>query len=114
MGEHDMFMYDWTTMTGESDFSLHSLFHSENIGRGGNRSFHNNPEVDRLLDEGRRVNDPVRLGQLYFEAQQIIRNEAPWIFLWAGDNLSAACAELRGLEMHPTGQLSLRTAWFDR
>ena len=108
-----MYVLGWVTVTGDPDYGLHATFHSDNFGAPGNRSFYSNPEVDRLLDEGRRETDPARREQIYFEAQQIIRDEAPWIFLWTGEDLHAAVNNLRGFKIHPAGHHPLWTVWFD-
>src|SRR5699024_11530732 len=38
-GKHDMFVLGWSTVTGDADYGLYPLFHSENVGDPGNRSF---------------------------------------------------------------------------
>ena len=84
-GEHDMFIMSWTTVTGDADYGLHPLFHSENAGEAGNRTFYVNEEVDDLLDAARReVNQEVR-NELYAQALQIIAMEAPVIPLYHRD-----------------------------
>jgi peptide/nickel transport system substrate-binding protein len=112
-GEHDMFILGWVTVTGDPDYGLHATFHSQNWGASGNRSFYSNPEVDRLLDAGRRETDLARREQIYIDAQKIIHGEAAWISQWAGEGLQAAGKNLRGFKMHPAGHHHLWTVWFE-
>jgi peptide/nickel transport system substrate-binding protein len=39
MGNHDMMIIGWTTVTGDADYALFPLFHSSVRGAGGNRTF---------------------------------------------------------------------------
>lgn len=48
----------------------------------GNTYKYNNPELDRLLDEGRMEMDPERRTAIYQEACRVLGQDQPWIFLW--------------------------------
>lgn len=112
-GEHEMYILGWVTVTGDPDYGLHATFHSSNFGAPGNRSFYSNSEVDRLLDAGRRETNIAKRQQLYFDAQQIIHDEAAWIFQWTGEDLNGASENLRGFKCHPAGHHKLWTVWFE-
>ena len=112
-GEHEMFILGWVTVTGDPDYGLYATFHTDNWGAAGNRSFFSHPEVDRLLAAGRRETDRARREQLYIQAQQIIRDEAGWVFWWTGEDLNGASKNLRGFKCHPAGHHPLWTVWFE-
>jgi peptide/nickel transport system substrate-binding protein len=96
-------MLGWGTVTGDADYGLYALFHtSQHVPAGSNRSFYSNPEVDALLDEARTNPDPAAREALYAEALQIIRDDAPWIFLHSETQLVAVADEVQGLVIHPT------------
>ena len=80
-GEHDMFILGWTTVTGDADYGMYSLFTTHNWGPPGNRTFYSNPEVDRLLTEGRRATDFAERDRIYREAVALVIEDAPWIFV---------------------------------
>lgn len=105
-GKHDLFILGWTTVTGDADYGLYALFHSSQHGEAGNRTFYTDERVDELLDEARAALDEDR-GALYYEAQQIIRDDAPWIFTWTGEDLVGADARIDGFELHPAGSYKL-------
>lgn len=80
-GEHDMFILGWSNAVGDADYGLYALFHSSQFGDPGNRSFYNSPEVDALLDKGRREADPVAREAIYKEALQKISDDSPMAFV---------------------------------
>ena len=102
-GDFDMFTLDWTTVTGDADYGLFPLFHTASIGTAGNRFRYRNPRVDALLDQGRSVTDPEMRRQIYAEVQQIIRDDAPWVFVLQNELLVASAAHVRGLRLNPLG-----------
>lgn len=111
-GKHDMFILGWTTVTADADYGLYALFHSSQVGEAGNRTFYKNADVDRLLDEGRTTADQDARLVAYKEAQEIIREDAPWIFTWTGENLSGIRSNVEGFKQHPAGHHRLDTVSF--
>ncbi|MCL2043548.1 MAG: ABC transporter substrate-binding protein [Treponema sp.] len=112
-GEHDMFILGWVSVTGDPDYGMYPLFHTDSFGAAGNRTFYSNSGLDTLLDRGRQETDPAIREQIYFEAQTIIRDEAPWIFLRTGEELNASRPELRGFSPNPAGHHILWNIYFE-
>ena len=81
-GEHDMFVLGWTGATGDPDIQVQPLFHTVNIGPGGNRMWYDNPRVDYLIDAGRQEADPARRTEIYEELVEILIYDAPMMFLF--------------------------------
>jgi peptide/nickel transport system substrate-binding protein len=52
-GEHDMGAFGWVTSTKDADKNYYSLEHSSQQGAAGNRSFIQEPQVDKLVETGR-------------------------------------------------------------
>ncbi|PIB53434.1 hypothetical protein AOA57_00165, partial [Pseudomonas sp. 2588-5] len=52
-GEHDMFILGLSLGTGDADYPMHMLFHSDNVGASGNRSFFADETFDAMLQEAR-------------------------------------------------------------
>ncbi len=106
-GEHEMFMLGWVSVTGDADYGLYSLFHSEYFGDPGNRTFFAHPELDERLDVGRRnADEDIRL-DAYHGAQEIIRDQAPWIFIRHAEDVDAARDYVEGFVPHPAGHHDL-------
>jgi peptide/nickel transport system substrate-binding protein len=111
-GEHDMFILGWVTVTGDPDYGLYALFHSGQHGAAGNRTFYTNARVDELLDLGRVSVDADAREAAYLEAQELIRDDAPWIFTWTGEELTATRDNITGFKNHPAGHHKLFTVSF--
>ena len=102
-GEHDMFILGWVTVTGDADYGLYALYHSSQHGGAGNRTFYDNPEVDRLLEEGRTLGDLDERFDAYAQAQQLIVDDAPQIFLYFQTQNVGMQNYIDGFRMHPAG-----------
>ncbi|MCL2560462.1 MAG: ABC transporter substrate-binding protein [Turicibacter sp.] len=112
-GHYDLFVLAWTTATGDPDYGLHPLFHSDNRGGPGNRTFFSHPRVDELLDIGRSSFDTeVRL-EAYSEAQEIIVDEAAMVYLATGSTLVGTQTNIRGLNLMPIGIQLFYTVYFE-
>lgn len=108
-GKHDMFILGWTTVTGDADYGLFPLFHSSTYGPSGNRTFWSTPRLDELLSGARANSDPDERLEMYHEAQEIIAEGAPWIFMRAPINVDGARTNISGFEPHPSGDFFLNT-----
>ena len=80
-GGSDLFLLGWTTVTGDGDYGLFPLLHSSQHGPAGNYTRFTNPQVDQLLDAARASVDTDERLAYYFEAQEILRDEAPWVIM---------------------------------
>lgn len=84
------------------DPDLYPLWHSSQTRKGAwNFLSYRNPEVDRLLEAGRRTLDPVRRRQLYCRLQELMRDDPPCLLLFAADTVYAVPKNLRGLQPGP-------------
>lgn len=77
-----------------------------NLDAGYNRVRYRNPEIDRLLDEGRSEMDRERRKQIYGRVQKILAEDLPVVSLWHEDNVAAMRREVRGFQILPTAQLT--------
>ncbi|PRO66316.1 glutathione ABC transporter substrate-binding protein [Alkalicoccus urumqiensis] len=106
-GEHEMFLGSWGTVTGDADYGLYPVFHSDSFGMTGNRTFFANDEVDQLLEAGRREMDEAARLELYEEAQQIIVDEAPLVPLYHTEHLAGLRSDLQNFYIHPSSLYEL-------
>lgn len=60
----------------DADRTLSALFHSK-----GSQAAYSNPEVDKLVDEGRTETDVTKREEMYHKVVQIVHDEAACIFL---------------------------------
>lgn len=71
-----------------------------------------NPEVDRLLEEGRRTFDLEKRRKAYFRIQEILAEELPYVFLYVPDSLPAVHNRFHGIEPAPIGISYNFIRWF--
>ena len=107
-GEHDMFILGWSNSTGDPDNGISPLFHSDMVGAPGNRSFFENDELDALLDEGKRESDQDAREEIYKDAQELLVEEAPAIFVRHSENLNAYQNSVEGLGIDSYNIFDLR------
>ncbi|MGM0421247.1 MAG: glutathione ABC transporter substrate-binding protein [Bacillota bacterium] len=100
-GEHDMFVLTWGTITGDADYGLYPLFHSSQFGSPGNRTYYENSRVDELLERGRTVADPEVRQEVYYEVQEIVVEEAPWVFILNPTRLIGVGPDVENFKPHP-------------
>jgi len=64
---------------------------------------YSNPEVDELLEKGRRTFDINERKKAYFRIQEILAEEVPYIFLYVPDATVIISARVRGIKPSPIG-----------
>lgn len=86
------------------DPDIYDIFHSSRSGVGQfNFVGYNNPEVDRLLDEGRRVFPEADRARLYQRVHEILADEEPYTFLYVPEALSVLHKRFKGVRASPIG-----------
>jgi len=104
-GEHDLLLMGWSTGP-DPDFFLYPLFTFSPGNR--NRFFYENPELTRLLDEGKSTLDGEQRERIYRQALAVLKKDVPWIPLFhLIDNL-ACSRRISGLFFTPLGQAVFR------
>jgi peptide/nickel transport system substrate-binding protein len=64
---------------------------------------YNNPEVDKLLEKGRRTFAIEERKKAYFRMQEILAEELPYIFLYVPDATPIVHARFKGIKPSPIG-----------
>jgi peptide/nickel transport system substrate-binding protein len=77
----------------------------DNLDAGNNKVRYRNPELDRLVEEGRMELDRAGRKAIYAEVQRIIARDLPILPLWHEDNVAAMRRDIRGFELLPSAQL---------
>jgi peptide/nickel transport system substrate-binding protein len=100
-GRFEAVLLGWTT---GQDPDLYDIWHSSKTKEGELNFIHyNNPEVDRLLEEGRHTFDREKRKQAYFRLQELIAEDQPYTFLFVPDALPAISKRFRGVKPAPAG-----------
>lgn len=97
----DALIMGWT-ITPDPD--LFDVWHSSKTGpKELNFVGYKNPEVDRLIEEGRRTFDQEKRRRCYWRIQEILAEDQPYTFLYVPDALPTVSARFRGIEPAPAG-----------
>lgn len=107
-GEHDMFILGWSVVTGDADYGMYPLFHSEQIGEPGNRSFLQDEELDSLLEAGRQAIDTDERLDIYSQAQDLLVDLAPMAYIHHSNYLTGVRNEVQGFEIDALGIYQLK------
>lgn len=102
-----LYLLSWNVTSVDGDPALYPLFHSNEKGMSGNRSFYENKEIDSILLEARTTIDQDKRKSLYFKAQEIIQNELPhYTLVYPHYNLGARKA-VKNLILQKNGYTDL-------
>ena len=77
--KYQMFSLGWIADYPDPENFLDLLFHSDS---NNNHTNYSNPEVDRLLEEARTERDRDRRFEIYNQVEQMIMDDAPWVWTW--------------------------------
>lgn len=109
-GERQAFLDNWGDSAfdpvGHMEAKWHGYVEGTTYGRG-NFSGYNNERVNELIKLGEVTVDTSERQKLYDEAQQIIYDEVPAIFLVLPDVVSAAAAEVQNWEPAADGRFNM-------
>lgn len=103
MHEHnfDAYLAGWGRGAGEEDF--YQLFHSSQASVGSNYIGYANPQVDRLLEEGRKEFDDDKRASMYRQVHRLLYEDQPYLFMFARPDLVARDRRFQNVKEYPAG-----------
>jgi peptide/nickel transport system substrate-binding protein len=108
--EQDLFALSWAAGSEDPDMVMYPLFHSSQwTPNGPNRAMYKNEKFDALLAEARHVTDQAKRAALYREAQRILVEDAPWVFVDHEIQIAATSKRVQGFKLHPSFDLRVET-----
>lgn len=95
-GEFDVVVLGWSLSQDPDQFSI---WHSSQRAPGQfNFIGYSNPRVDKLLEQGRLELNPDKRMKLYHEFAQILLEDSPIVYLYAGYGLPAIHKRVKGID----------------
>ncbi|MEK6744711.1 MAG: ABC transporter substrate-binding protein, partial [Nitrospirota bacterium] len=95
------------------DPDLYDIWHSSKTKKGEyNFIGYNNPEVDRLLVQGRRVFSVEERKKIYYRIHEILADEQPYAFLYVPDATPIVHKRFKGIEVAPLGIMYNFNKWY--
>ncbi|WP_240432458.1 ABC transporter substrate-binding protein [Rubrobacter indicoceani] len=110
-GEHDMCIIGWTGDNGDPDNFLNVLLSSRNATEENaqNYSYYRNEDLDGILDEAASTVDEDERRELYYQAQEIIYEDAPTLPIEYAQPPLGFQASVSGYRPSPTGGEAFNT-----
>lgn len=101
--DHDFDAYMAAWGRGANDEDLYQIWHSSQVQGGSNYVLYSNPQVDRLLEAGRREFDPDTRAKIYQEIHQILYEDQPYLFMFARPDLLARDSRFKNVKEYKAG-----------
>ena len=100
-GQFDLALGVWSPDYADPYMFMNFWFDSKNGGLAGNRAFYSNPQVDSLIRKAAVVTDQTQRAQLYQQAQKIVVEDAPYVYLYQTNFLLPVRSSVTGFEFNP-------------
>jgi peptide/nickel transport system substrate-binding protein len=109
-GNFDMYICGWIGNIDPDDF-FYAQHHTDQIF---NFTGYSNPEVDAMLDAGRVETDEAARKEIYDQVQQMIIDEAPYVYLYNPAIVQAWQPYVHGYSAIGTNAKRFENTWLDR
>jgi peptide/nickel transport system substrate-binding protein len=116
-GERAAYVGDWGDSAFDPVGHFEAKWHSrvEGTGNGrGNFSGYSNPRVDELIEAGEVEPDVEKRHELYDEAQQIVYEAVPAVFLFLPDIVEACTVNTQNWTVAADGRLNMHDVWLSQ
>jgi peptide/nickel transport system substrate-binding protein len=92
-----------------------AFFRALHSTKGQNWNSWSVPDLDALMEEGRRTMDPKKRKEIYDRVQIMILENVPHLWLFSADTIDFTQAGVKGFRQHPTTLLyGFEGAWLDK
>ncbi|QWV95025.1 peptide-binding protein [Geomonas oryzisoli] len=109
-GKFEAVLLGWTI---SQDPDLYDVWHSSKTGPKELNFIHYlNPELDRLIVEGRGTFDMAKRRDCYYKIQEILAKDQPYTFLYVPDALPVVTSRIKGIEPAPAGIMHNFIKWY--
>lgn len=105
-GTAHMHLFNWTPALLDASQAMTQFVRGQWPPQGLATSHYWNPKVELLVSQAERERDDARRQELYAEAERIVWDDAPWIFLWSPSMTLVHTSRVKGLTALPTEKFS--------
>jgi peptide/nickel transport system substrate-binding protein len=108
--DRDLYLTSWGNGSLDpSDIMMPAI----RSGGRGNTAGYANPEVDKLLDSAETEMDRNNREKNYFRVQELVHNDAPWIFLWLPQDIYGVSRRVHNWQPQADSRINLHRATVD-
>jgi peptide/nickel transport system substrate-binding protein len=99
-GSFQLYSLRWLGYANQDPDIFEDAFHSSSFApKRANRGYYSNPELDRLVEQGRRTLDQQERKRIYTEVQRILARDLPYVDLWYMDNVLVHSSRMRDVQL---------------
>jgi peptide/nickel transport system substrate-binding protein len=99
-GSFQLYSLRWLGYANQDPDIFEDVFHSASFApKRANRGYYSNPELDRLVEQGRRTLDQQERKRIYAKVQHILARDLPYINLWYMDNVLVHSSHMRDVQL---------------
>jgi peptide/nickel transport system substrate-binding protein len=109
-GNYDMYVCGWIGLVDPDDF----FYAQQKTGQIFNFTGYSNPDLDKLLDQGRQELDPNKRKAIYDQVQKILIDDLPYIYLMTQGSVNAWQPYVKGYDVRPDSAISFKSTWLDK
>jgi ABC-type transport system substrate-binding protein len=106
-GEHPMCLLGWTGNNGDPDDFMNVLYGANHcsLGTAYNVAFYNNTDAQELFTAALQTYDIDERAELYEDAQEIIHEDAPFVYLAHANQYIVMRTSVNGFLLNPAGRM---------
>jgi peptide/nickel transport system substrate-binding protein len=101
-GTTHMHLFNWAPPILDASQQMTQFLRTQWPPQGLATSHYWNPKVELLVSQAGREHDDQRRLEQYAEAQRLVWDDAPWVFLWSPQLVMVHSARLKGITAQPT------------
>jgi peptide/nickel transport system substrate-binding protein/oligopeptide transport system substrate-binding protein len=98
-GNLPAYYLNWSADFPDAHNFLIPLFHSKNMGAGGNRAFFSDAAADADMNKLESTSNPDEYKKLARKIQKDVVEKAPWIFMWHEIEYAASQKSVEGYDV---------------
>jgi peptide/nickel transport system substrate-binding protein len=101
---YDMAQFSWMSTTDDPGLYVNYFLQANSTKEkpnGFNDGYYNNPKVSELLAKAMETIDQNARTDLYKQAQALVAEDAPWIFMFHSKNVMAMAKNVEGVKPNP-------------
>jgi peptide/nickel transport system substrate-binding protein len=105
-GTAHMHLFNWMPAFLDASQQMTQFVRAHWPPQGLATSHYSSPRVEQLVEQAAVEREDQRRNDLYAEAQRVVWDDAPWLFLWIPSLPMVHSAQLRGISSLPNEKLS--------
>lgn len=107
---YDAYICNWNGLIDADQY----YYLQHRTGQVFNFTGYSNPEFDELVDEGRSMSDFEARYPIYEEADQILVDDAPYIYMYNKQEIRAYAPHVKGFVVRPDQANNFWNVWLDQ